>query len=70
MAYTTRKTVNRRRRLNLNYVVPEWTMDQGINLEIYKLLIPKLVDQIAGRNIKTSLEKHNQQRLRRKTGRG
>ena len=37
MAYTTRKTVNRRRRLNLNYVVPEWTMDQGINLEIYKL---------------------------------
>ncbi len=56
MAYTTRKTVNRltRKQLHLNHVVSERTKG-GINLYIeleeYKL------DQIDGRDLRTSLDK-------------
>ena len=56
MGYTTRKTINgfARTQLHFNYVVPEGTkgaMNLFIELEKHKL------NQIDGRNIRTSLQK-------------
>ena len=56
MGYTTRKTVNwlARKQLHFNYVVPEGTkgaINLFIELEKHKL------NQIDGRNIRTSLQK-------------